>query len=369
MVLNELILKNFRNHGNTDLKFSDGINLIIGDNGSGKTGILEGVAVLSGIRSFRRVPDSSMVQWGKDWYYLQGKVREEGKTDNFSIGWSREDGDRRRKVKVNDREIIPHKEYYAKFLTVVIHPGDYEIVTGPPELRRSYFDSVISKYDREYISCLSDYRRILNSRNSVLKDIRDGIRKAAELDIWDEMLAERGHKITVTRINFFKNFNPIFKEQCSLVSGDQEEPEIEYTNSLYPDDISSIIELLLKTRDRDIYAGTTTRGVHRDGIKVVDSMGRDYTVAASQGQIRTAALGLKITEKRIVERNSERKMVILIDDIFSELDMKRRKNLIESIGKNNQILMTMVDRETLRGVNFSGETCFVVDSQQGVKKI
>lgn len=369
MVLNEIILKNFRNHVNTDLKFSDGINILTGDNGSGKTGILEGVAVLSGIRSFRRVSDSSLVQWEKDWYYLHGQVEEDGKNDTYSVGWSLQDGDRRRKVKVNDREISPIREYYGRFLTVVIHPGDYEIVTGPPELRRNFFDSAISKYDRDYISYLSDYRRILHSRNTILKDIRDGIRKNGELDIWDEMLAERGRNITATRTYFFNEFNPLFMEQCSIISGEQEEPSIEYSRNIYADDSYAIMEILLKTRERDIYAGTTTRGIHRDGIRIVNSMGKDYTAAASQGQIRTAALALKMTEMQIVERNSGRKVVILVDDIFSELDMKRRKNLIKGIGKKNQVLMTMVDRDTVGGINFSGERCFIVDSLRGVKKI
>lgn len=348
MFIDKITLKNFRNYENIDISFTSGINFFTGRNGSGKTNILEAIGVLSGIKSFRNSSDKDMVKWNEKSYYCSMICEDEDKKSHFEVGFGDFDNKNKKKVKIDGNEVKKFSDYYGEVLTVIFQPDDIDIINGGPELRRKYFDSLISKVDRKYLSFLTDFKKILLSRNKCLKDISEGNQNRANLSIWDELFAEKTEYICKKRQNFLEEYNLYFYEKYNSVSseGKISVPEIKYsTDSLL--DKNGIIEVLNNRKSYDIMRRTTTTGPQRDDF-VLYSNGKVFTSVASQGQKRTASIALKNSEIAIIEQFTKKKVIILIDDIFSELDQLRKKNLIYSISRNNQILLTAVNIENVR---------------------
>lgn len=253
-------------------------------------------------------------------------------------------------------------EFYGKFLTVIFSPVDIDIINGPPDLRRRFFDSAISKVDQVYLKALGEFKKVLQSRNRVLKKIReDGIKDLSQLDVWDSLFSEKSSVIIKKRNEFLTEFEGIFKEHYIKISGEDESPGINYLNSSGSFDIASLHDKLLQRRRRDIVLGSTGIGPQRDDYVVSKNDGTNFVNYASQGQRRTASICLKISEFEIIESASREKCVILVDDIFSELDDKRRKNMIEILRRGNQVIFTVVDINRIELDNFTDYKEFVVE--------
>ncbi len=346
MYIKELVLRNFRNYSNITINFSSDINLISGPNASGKTNILEGVSVVSNLRSFRNLPDSEIIKWGDNTYFCSSVLCDSSFV-KFEIGCSRSPDKILKRVKIDDQIIKRISDYYGKFLTVIFSPEDIALGGGPPEIRRKFFDSVLSKVDAEYLNNLSELRRILASRNKLLRDIREKRRKQFELEVWDNMFSQRASVILYKRIEFLKLFNESFKKYETIISGN-EAPFIEYNSTLSSYDKKIIEEELIKRREKEIIAASTTSGPHRDDYLILYKDGKAFKNCASQGQKRTAAVSLKIAECEFLERETGQKPVILIDDIFGELDEKRRNKMMDIIKGRNQIIITAVNPESIQ---------------------
>lgn len=367
MRIERLTLQNFRNYREATIDFSEPVTVFSGLNGSGKTNLLEAIFLLSNIKSFRFCPDRDLLNWGSDYYFCRGNVAGEKGKSEFSIGFHPGRG-RNKKLKINGNEMHPYSQYYGKFITIILHPGDSNLITGNPDNRRRYGDSVITKLNPWYMNLLNEYRELVASRNALLKDINEGRTPEKELDVWDQFLSDKGTQIVSQRASFAKTFNRLFSDIYREIAGNRDFSELQYVtdDAFYDSDTFNV--KLTATRKRDISAGMTLSGPHRDDYSITGNNGRQFSVAASQGQIRSAAISMKLAEKKLIENSGSEQPVVLIDDIFSELDDGRKKNFLEVAGHTEQIIMTMVNLDGTLMNNFSSIEHFIVDSSGIVKK-
>ncbi|HPX90932.1 MAG TPA: DNA replication/repair protein RecF [Spirochaetota bacterium] len=338
MIIENLKLINFRNYDQLEIEFSPHLNFIIGENGSGKTNIIEAISILSGFRSFKNISDSDIVKWGCDSYYCKGEIIESD-YKKFEVGFFKDKEISKKKVKIDGSEISKISEFYGRFLTVVFSPDDINIINGTPELRRRFFDSVISKIYPDYINDLNNFRHILNSRNTMLKNIANGQVNIKQIEVWDELFASKAMVLIKKRREFIEIFNKVFSKIYSNISND-DTCEFFYTGLPF-DKKEDFLEFLNKKKSEDLKKKTTTFGPQRDDY-ILKKDDINFTNYSSQGQKRAASVSLKVSEIDIIENISGKKSVILVDDIFSELDEKRRNNMIDSIKNKGQIIFTMV---------------------------
>jgi len=337
---------NFRNYQSLEISFSPDINFITGNNGSGKTNIIEAVSVISNLKSFRNISDSHIVKWGNKSYYCSGDI-EKSEYEKFEVGFFNDSEKIKKKIKIDGREITRASDYYGKLLTVVFSPSDINIINGAPEIRRRYIDSVISKIYPDYIDELNEFRSVLNSRNVLLKKIREGHSDSKQLNIWDRLFADKAFIIFKRRKDFIKIFNGYFKDSYSLISSEPESPEIRYASANFEnaDELYSFVQARLK---EDMRKGNTGTGPQRDDYIFHNSSLVNFNNFASQGQRRTASISLKLAEFEIIRQIKGKKSIILVDDIFSELDEKRRGNMIDLLRDKNQIIFTMVTTDYIK---------------------
>lgn len=347
MYLTNLKIVNFRSYECQELEFSPGINVITGYNGSGKTNLIEAISVISNLRSFRNASDLSMVKWNADHYYCRGEVSENS-YKTFETGFFCGGDQLKKKIKIDDQEIKKVSDYYGKLITVAFVPTDINILSGTPDIRRRYIDSVISKLYPEYINKLNQFREILNSRNILLKKIREGLSDTRQLDVWTRLFAEKSAEIIRTRTEFISIFSPVFCSSYKSISGEPDDLNLKYRPSIENETAEYITDKLNNGLKSDIRRGTTLCGPQRDDYIFENSEKRNFLNIASQGQRRTAAISLKISEYEIIMKKTEKKSIILIDDIFSELDEKRRSNMIDILIKEGQLIFTMVDKNSLK---------------------
>jgi DNA replication and repair protein RecF len=368
MYIQELSIKNFRNYNNLNITFSPEVNFIIGNNGVGKTNILEAISVVSNIRTFRNISDIDIIKWNADSYYSSVKV--DGYHDRyFEVGCTVENEKVKKKLKIDGKEIKKASEYYGRLLTVILSPQDINIINSTPDYRRRFFDSVISKIDESYFELLGDFKKVLASRNKILKDIRTNHNDVKDLDIWDNLFCEKASIIIKKRIQFIDKFNAIFQYFYSNIAVDDEAPRIRYDSTTKTDDKDSINALLIKTRMKDVSFGSTSIGPQRDDFILENSSGNRFTNYASQGQRRTAAVTLKVSECIIIEEEKKSKAVILIDDIFSELDEIRRSKMIDLLRRGNQIIFTMVHFDPVQLNRFGNYKGFLIEPYGTIREL
>lgn len=368
MYIQELSIKNFRNYSNLDITFSPEVNFIIGNNGVGKTNILEAIYVVSNIRTFRNIHDVDIIKWNEDSYYSAVRVGSEGDR-LFEIGCSVDNDKIKKKLKVDGKEIKKASDYYGRLLTVILSPQDINIINSTPDYRRRFFDSVISKIDRSYFEVLSDFKKVLASRNKILKEIRLGHKNIKDIEIWDDLFCEKASIIQKNRYQFINKFNAIFQYFYSNIAVDDEAPKIRYESTIKSDEKADIHQLLIAGRGKDITIGSTSLGPQRDDFIIENTYGNRFTNYASQGQRRTAAVTLKVAECIIIEEEKKSKAVILIDDIFSELDEIRRAKLIDLLRRGNQIIFTMVHFDPIQLNRFGNYKGFLIEPYSMVKEL
>lgn len=307
MFIDSLNLRNFRNYRECTIDFSSGSNFIVGKNGAGKTNILESIAVLSSLRSFRSSSERDYIMHGEVSYYCRAGVCGYEQSI-FEVACFINDGKLLRRMKIDGSEVKRASDYFGHLLSVTVSPEDLSIVTGGPEHRRRFFDSLISKIDREYLLTLVRYRKVLSERNGLLKSIREGrTSNSQEVKVWNTMIADLSSIIIQKRIEVLSLFKMDFYESYRRISDVEEPPEIRYKNtasSLKRDEIIAILETRV---DKDIAAASTTIGPHRDEYEIIDKNNVFFNDCSSQGQKRTASICIKLAEKRLVERISKKK--------------------------------------------------------------
>ncbi len=328
MTINSLQLQNFRNYSKQEFKFALGTTLLIGPNTSGKTNLLEAIYLLATGKSFRAGVEKEMITYGKEIARAGGKIKSQEGLENLEIVLT--PGQVRGK-KVAKKKYFVNKvskrmmDFVGKLACVLFGPEDLGIVVDSPSTRRDYLDSVLEQIDREYRRANLSYQKGLRQRNKLLEQIRDQGKPRSVLFFWNKLLLENGEIISRKREEFIEFIN-----QQPDYFGD--------LNLVYDKSIISPARLE-KYTEEEIAAGMTLVGPHRDDFKVMTKK-RNLHTFGSRGEQRTAVFSLKLAELEYVAEKTGERPVLLLDDIFSELDHERRKRLLEVIPKQQTIITT-----------------------------
>lgn len=361
MKLLSLQLENFRNYRRYEFEFPKDKNLtvLIGENGKGKTNLLEAIYFLSLSRSFRTGTQDDLIDWEMDYFRCTGEVETDEETANLEAFYSNYP----RKHKSLKRNDVPQKssEYVGNLLTVLFHPNDLDILYLSPSLRRKYIDILLSQTDRKYLISLSNYKKTLKQRNALLASIREArfSRKPtatleANLDAWNQEIAEFGTEILEKRQHLIDFFDKNLEKTYRKISGNNEIISLEYESSvlkkkksLAKKEIHTLyLDELFNRKSRDIMQAKTTVGPHRDDLKFFIN-DKEITGSASRGEFRTLLLALKLAEIEYIKKQTDKNPILLLDDVFSELDLNRRKHLLEAI-KGCQVVITTTDLSDLK---------------------
>lgn len=374
MILKSLIFQNFRNYFKKEFGFSSRANLIVGPNSAGKTNILEAIYFLASGKSFRvKGVESETIRNGAEIGRVFGKTGENGRETKLEIVLTRGEiaGEKTAKKKYLVNGVGKRAfDFVGNLRAVYFGPEDLELVTDSPSLRRKYLDMVLSQVDREYARASLSYEKGLRSRNKILEEMREiGVVDRRRLYFWDQLLVKNGNIVSEGRRDFINFLNarkefdlPATPSQARLAwrAGEDGGFEVEYD----PSTISE--ERLAKYGNEEIAAGMTLVGPHRDDFKIriipndqknpnyPEQQGRDLSIYGSRGEQRLAILWLKLGETNFIKEKTDDFPVLLLDDIFSELDIEHRKLVFDLINDQQTIMTTadlgMVEKEWLKGV-------------------
>ena len=324
MIIQSIELRNFRNYENLEIHFDNGTNIFYGDNAQGKTNILEAVYLSGTTKSHKGSRDKEMIRFGETESHIRTKVLKNDKEYQIDMHL-RKSGSKG--VAVNKIPIKKASELFGILNIVFFSPEDLNIIKNGPAERRRFIDLELCQLDKLYLSDLSSFNKVLNQRNKLLKDLSFRKDLVDTLPMWDIQLLEYGRRIIQKRKKFVAELNEIITEIHSNISGGREKLILNYEPSVREE---SFEEELLKARPRDMKICQTTVGPHRDDMRFsVDNI--DIRKYGSQGQQRTSALSLKLSEIDLVKRSIHNTPVLLLDDVLSELDSNRQNYLLNSI--------------------------------------
>lgn len=344
MLLKKLRLTNFRNLPTVDLEFSDRV-VFIGKNAQGKSNLLEAIYFLATTKSPRADLDLQLIKQDEVFCRVEGDIEEQGETTNLEIAMQKkEEGGLEKRVRVNgiSRRTL---DYIGNLVVVYFAPEDINLVTGPPALRRWHIDLTLAQVDRHYKNALTDYSSALTSRNRVLKRIREGLAQIDELEFWTESILKAGAIVAEKRENFFEKVN-----NRELVFEQSE--EWGKLNLIYHQNILSP-ERLQQYQAREIASATSLIGPHRDDFTfILDD--KNLAHFGSRGQQRLAVLELKLAELNFIKDFQQTTPILVLDDVFSELDEAHRELVIKVVGQQQTILsvveQTQLPKDFLKSV-------------------
>lgn len=345
-MLKSLELEDFRNYGRLKLNFTaeTGLTYLIGDNGQGKTNLLEAIYMLALGKSFRVSDEESLIKWGANFGRVRGVF--EGSTMEIFLGKSPQP---KRVFKINEVKSSA-VNFVGRVRAVFFHPEDLNVLYLGPDLRRRYLDIMILQKDRAYFTALRKFKRLKEQRNSLLGAIREGRGSIADLDIWDEQIVREGAVIWRGRAAALSYMAERLADKYASICGKKTDLKIGYLNSL---DLgyemiaatSNLEEVyateLLASQDRDIASGHTQVGPHRDDM-VIYLGGKPIMEHASRGEIRTILLAMKLIEMDYFSEDGLRP-ILLLDDVFSELDHERQRYLLERVVEYQTFITTTKD--------------------------
>lgn len=327
MVIDSLDLKNYRNYDILDMNFDKNVNIIYGDNAQGKTNILESIYMCATSRSHRGSKDKEMIRFGESESHIKANVLKNN--INYRIDMHLK-GNKAKGIAINGIPIKKAVDLFGIIQIVLFSPEDLNIIKNGPSERRRFMDMELSQLDKIYLSNLVNYNKVLNQRNKLLKDIAfsPSEQLMQTLDIWDMQLVKYGSLIIKGRKIFIEKINTIISDIHSRLTGGIENIKVCYVPDV---DVNDFEEEVRNSRQKDIKYKVTGKGPHKDDLifLINDNDVRKY---GSQGQQRTAALSLKLSEIELVKLVIKDTPVLLLDDVLSELDSNRQNFLINSIG-------------------------------------
>ena len=331
MIIKSLKLKNYRNYDLLDLTFDPKTNILYGDNAQGKTNILEALYLSGTTKSHRGTKDRDMIQFGHDESHLETVVEKKGIIFQIDMHLKKNSP---KGIAINKVPIRRASELFGLTNFVFFSPEDLNIIKNGPSERRHFLDAELCQLDKIYLSDLSNYNKILNQRNKLLKDMVYRPELSDTLPVWDMQLADTGKKIIRRREQFVKELNEIVHEIHYRISGGREELFLSYEPSVSADLLEQELE---RVKPRDLKQCQTSVGPHRDDL-LFSIAGVDIRKFGSQGQQRTSALSLKLSEIELVRKSIHDTPVLLLDDVLSELDSNRQNYLLNSICDTQTII-------------------------------
>ena len=352
MIIKYLELSDFRNYKDIHIDLSPDTNIFFGDNAQGKTNILEAVFLTGTTKSYKGSHDSEIISFGKDYGIIRALYKKKDVEYKIGIQLRKE---KRKAISINNSPVKKAADLLGIVNVVLFSPEDLSIIKSGPEKRRRFIDMTLCQIDKEYLFSLTSYNRIVNQRNKLLKNYDKGVDISDTLDIWDDQLINYGISVIKKRNDFIFQLNRIIDDIHMNLSGNKERLYIDYKKNIEEDEYK---EKLLKVRNRDILYKNTSTGPHRDDISFyLDNI--DIKKYGSQGQQRTVALSLKLSEIEIIKKATGDTPILLLDDVLSELDMNRQKYLLENIG-SIQTLITCTGLDEFVNNRFEINRCFKV---------
>ncbi len=340
MKLKWLKLEAFRNYDDLEISLDAPVTALVGLNAQGKTNLLESIAFLTLGKSFRASKALETLKWDRPHGRIRACVERKGKDTQLEVFLQR--SPEIKKVKKQSKWVAP-KNFLGSLRAVLFTPDHLDLVTGSPQDRRQYIDRLLIQVDKEYIGELSNYQRILNHRNALLKRIQFGRAQEWELDMWDARLGEEAFKIWAKREIFLDFLKRDLEEKYVSIAG--EGKKLTLQSRLNKDRFE---ERLLAHRSSDVQSGSTSIGPHRDDfILFLDD--KELSESGSRGEQRSAVLVLKIAELKYVEEKTGEKPLLLLDDVFSELDEKRQEKLGELL-EDYQCILTTTSLDHVKGL-------------------
>lgn len=338
MNIAEIFLRDWRNLAEINFCPDVAINIFLGENAQGKTNILEAINFASLLRS-RAGKETELIRWGETVALLRIKFFKAGVSHTLAIEISTE---RRRRILLDANPIRP-RELIGKLNSVLFSPEDLFMFKSSPMTRRKFLDAQISQAAPLYFLELSKYNRLVEVRNALLKKIREGSAYTTELDLWDEQLAAVAEKIISKRLDSVYKLNFLANFMQQKISAQAENLSVVY-DLRGLDSQENFLKLLRARRFKDIQRGSTSFGPHLDDLKFLIN-GRELKLFGSQGQLRTAALALKLSELEFLKSETGEYPLLLLDDVMSELDASRREMLLDFLSREKiQTLITATER-------------------------
>ena len=324
MILKSVELRDFRNYESLHMEFDAGTNILYGDNAQGKTNVLESVYVSGTTKSHKGSRDREMIRFGCEEAHIRTIVEKGGLDYQIDLHLKK---NRSKGIAINRVPIRKASELFGILNLVFFSPEDLNIIKNGPSERRRFLDLELCQLDKVYLYQLAKYNKILNQRNRLLKDIPYRRELFDTLAVWDAQLVECAGSIIEARARFVEQLNGIVCKIHKNISGNREELEARYEPDTPPELLE---EKLAKSRERDLKTGQTTVGPHRDDLSFFIH-GVDIRRFGSQGQQRTSALSLKLSEIELVKKSIHETPILLLDDVLSELDSSRQNFLLNNI--------------------------------------
>ncbi len=345
MFLKKIALINFKNYENSELEFSPKINCFAGDNGVGKTNMLDAIHYLCLCKSYFNPVDTENIAYDKEFAVIQGEFDIDGKTDEIYCGIQRS---KRKIFKKNKKEYSKLADHIGLLPVVMISPLDYELILDGGEERRKFMNSVISQYDRDYLNVMIRFNKIIAQRNKLLKEQDNSSFSRDTLEIYNEEIAFAGDLIYSKRKEFTGKLIPIFQKYYNFISGEKEAVELIYQSQLEHGKYS---ELLNRSAGKDKILQYTTVGPHRDDL-VLNLFGHNIRKTGSQGQQKTYLLALKLAQFDFIKEIKDRMPVLLLDDVFDKFDETRVRQIIKLVAEDQygQIFITHTNLERIKSV-------------------
>lgn len=339
MHISNLILTNFKNYSNQQILFKPGLNLIYGTNGSGKTNILDAIHYLALTKSHFLPQDKMAIKYTSDFFRLDGKFENDHKSLHVVIKFQAG----QKKIEVNDRSISKQGDHIGAIGIVFIAPDDLDIIDGLSVLRRKYMDASLSQADHEYLEQLSTYKKLLDQRNSYLKQV--DLPDAFYLQVLNEKMAPCAQYIYQKRKKFCEELVPNFIQYYASVSDHTEKVDIKYSTEL---DKYHFLELMQESEKVDLRNRITSKGIHRDDL-VFMIHDHDARYTASQGQKKTFLVGLFLAQADYLNHTMDSEPILLLDDVFDKLDKNRMQHLLTTLqsDKMRQIILTDTSKDRL----------------------
>jgi len=344
MILKRISILNYKNLAEVDLTFSPKLNCLFGQNGMGKTNLLDAIYYLSFCKSAGNPIDSQNILHDADFFMIQGFYEmNNGVAEEVSCGMKRR---QKKQFKRNKKEYQRLSEHIGLIPLVMVSPDDQALILGGSDERRRFMDVVISQYDKEYLNDLIRYNKALAQRNTLLKS-EEAIDEELFL-IWEEMMAQSGEAVYHKREAFIQQFIPLFQKYYSYISGDKEQVELSYTSHAHSGDLFQQFKDL---REREKLIGYSIHGIHKDELEMRLG-GFPIKREGSQGQNKTYLVALKLAQFMFLSKTSSQIPLLLLDDIFDKLDAQRVEQIVKLVGGSDfgQIFISDTNRENLNHI-------------------
>ena len=347
MRVTRLSVPAFRNLRDVLIEPVESVNVICGENGQGKTNLLEALWLFTGARSFRGAKEAEMIPLGAEQAICELSFQAFGRAQEMRLGFGR-----KKAAYLNGVNCASPAGLSGSLCAAVFSPAHLSLVKGGPAERRRSLDLVIGQLKPRYQQVLTEYHRLLLQRNTLLKDISFSSQLLDTLDVWDVSVAKKGALITKTRMTYLERLAPLSREIYAGIAGGREELDLCYQATGAADGVVSeetMLTLLRRSRAEDLKTGSTSVGPHRDDFEISLS-GLSARAYGSQGQQRSAVLALKLGECSLMERLTGEAPLVLLDDVMSELDERRRDYLLHHL-ENRQIFLTCCDPRQIEGAS------------------